>query len=100
MNLIQQGINRGLISLSGDHKQIKYLFQNKTRNYSNPEERVQAETYCNLIINYNYPVERVINFVSVKMGIETKEADIVVYNDDKLQEPHILIECKKEDISE
>ena len=34
------------------------------------------------------------------MGVDTKEADIVVYNDDELQEPHILVECKKEDISE
>ncbi len=34
------------------------------------------------------------------MGVETKEADIVVYNDDSLEEPHILIECKKQDISE
>jgi type I restriction enzyme M protein len=34
------------------------------------------------------------------MGVDRKEADIVVYNDDACQEPHILVECKKEDISE
>ena len=39
-------------------------------------------------------------FVPVKMGVETKEADIVVYNDDECTEPHILVECKKADISD
>ncbi|WP_243739456.1 restriction endonuclease subunit M [Flavicella sediminum] len=83
-----------------EKKFVTYVNQNKKRNYNNPEEQVQAETFCSLVLQYNYPVERVINFVSVKMGVETKEADIVVYNDDSLEEPHILIECKKQDISE
>lgn len=29
-----------------------------------------------------------------------KEADIVVYNDDECLEPHILVECKKQDVSD
>lgn len=100
MNLIEEGIKKGIIKFDEENKFVTYVHQNKKRNYNNPEEKVQAETYCRLVLQYNYPVERVINFVSVKMGVETKEADIVVYNDDNLQEPHILIECKKEDISE
>lgn len=100
MNLIEKGIETGIIKFDEEKKFVTYVNQNKKRNYSNPEEQVQAETFCSLVLQYNYPVERVINFVSVKMGVETKEADIVVYNDDSLEEPHILIECKKEDISE
>jgi len=100
MNLIEEGIKKGIIKFDEENKFVTYVNQNKKRNYTNPEERVQVETFCSLVLQYNYPVERVINFVSVKMGVETKEADIVVYNDDSLQEPHILIECKKEDISE
>ena len=100
MNLIEKGIQKGIIKFDEEKKIVTYVNQNKKRNYNNPEEQVQAETFCSLVLQYNYPVERVINFVSVKMGIETKEADIVVYNDDGLKEPHILIECKKEDISE
>jgi len=100
MNLIEEGIKKGIIKFDDENKFVTYVHQNKKRNYNNPEEQVQAETYCSLVLQYNYPVERVINFVSVKMGVETKEADIVVYNDDSLKEPHILIECKKEDISE
>lgn len=100
MNLIEEGIKKGIIKFDEENKFVTYVHQNKKRNYNNPEEQVQAETFCSLVLQYNYPVERVINFVSVKMGVETKEADIVVYNDDSLKEPHILIECKKEDISE
>ncbi|GHT74590.1 hypothetical protein AGMMS50262_07850 [Bacteroidia bacterium] len=79
---------------------ITYLNQNKKRNYVNPEEKVQAETFLNLVLTYNYPVNRIRQFVSVQMGSETKEADIIVYDDDKLESPLIVIECKKEEISD
>ncbi len=100
MNLIQQGISKRLISLSEDQKQITYLHQNKTRNYNNPEEKVQAEAFIQLVLKYRYNPERIKMFVPVKMGVETKEADIVVYNDDECKQPHILVECKKSDISD
>lgn len=100
MSLIDRGILSGLISFDEDRKFITYIHQNKKRNFTNPEEKIQAETFCALVLQYNYPEERIVNFVPVKMGVDTKEADIVVYNDDELQEPHILVECKKEDISE
>ncbi|GEM_PF-3668516 len=34
MSLIQQGIEKGLISISEDQKTIKYIHQNKSRNYA------------------------------------------------------------------
>jgi len=98
--IIQEGIKRGLISISEDEKTIKYIHQNKSRNFANPEEKVQAEAFVLLVIQYNYKPERIKMFVPVKMGVETKEADIVVYNDDECTEPHILVECKKADISD
>ncbi|MBE0647533.1 MAG: restriction endonuclease subunit M, partial [Bacteroidales bacterium] len=82
MSLIDKGIQKGIISFDDDKKFITYVHQNKKRNYSNHEEKVQAETFCALILQYNYPVERVVTFVSVKMVVDTKEADIVVFNDD------------------
>ena len=99
-SIIQEGIKRGLISISEDEKTIKYIHQNKSRNFTNPEEKVQAEAFVLLVTQYNYKPERIKMFVPVKMGVETKEADIVVYNDDECTEPHILVECKKADISD
>ncbi|MEI8574079.1 restriction endonuclease subunit M [Methylomonas sp. WH-1] len=100
IDYIQQGVEKGLIKLSDENKRIEYLEQKKSRLFTNPEEQVQAETYCRLILQYGYLKHRVQNFVSVKMGSDKKEADIVVYNDDECLEPHILVECKKQDVSD
>ena len=97
---IQLGIEKGLISFNGDKSRITYLCQNKERNYNNPEEKVQAETFLKLILDYNYPETRIKQFVPVTMGREVKEADIVVYADDICLSPHILVECKREEVSE
>lgn len=100
MNIIEIGIKNGLIEFDEERNFIKYLHQGKKRNYNNPEEKVQAETFLMLILIYGYPVNRIKQFVSVQMGAETKEADIIVYSDDECHETLILIECKKEDITE
>jgi len=99
MNLIELGIKKGLISFDSEKKYITYIEQNKKRNYSNPEEKVQAEAYLKLILNYGYPKENIVQFVSVKMGVSSKEADIVVYKDKEHRQPHIIVECKHQDVS-
>lgn len=100
MNLIDIGIEKELIRFDEDRNFITYVHQNKKRNYNNPEEKVQAETFLTLVLIYGYPEKRIKQFVSVQMGAETKEADIIVYSDDKCEETYILIECKKEDITD
>jgi len=100
MNLIDTGIAKGLIKFDEDQNFITYIHQNKKRNYNNPEEKVQAETFLTLVLIYGYPENRIKQFVSVQMGSETKEADIIIYNDDKCHETYILIECKKEDLTD
>lgn len=100
MNLIEAGIEKGLIRFDDEKNFITYIHQNKKRNYNNPEEKVQAETFLALVFNYGYPVNRIKQFVSVQMGVETKEADIIVYSDDKLEETYILVECKREDLND
>ena len=97
---IQQGLDNGYISFNEDRSRITYVYQNKERNYNNPEEKVQAETFLKLILDYNYPVSRIKQFVPVTMGREIKEADIVVYADEMCMRPHILVECKRQEVSE
>jgi type I restriction enzyme M protein len=75
-NYTQLGIEKGLIAFSDDGKRIEYIEQNKSRNFDNPEEKVQAEAYCRLILEYGYPKQRVKLFVTVPMGVERKEADL------------------------
>lgn len=97
---IQIGIEKRLISFNEDKSRITYVHQNKERNYNNPEEKVQAETFLKLILDYNYPVNRIRQFVPVTMGRDVREADIVVYADEMCLCPHILVECKRQEVSE
>ncbi|MFA4851817.1 MAG: N-6 DNA methylase [Bacteroidales bacterium] len=100
MNLIDKGIEKGLIRFDEDRNFITYIHQNKRRNYNNPEEKVQADTFLQLVLIYDYPIERIRQFVSVQMGAETKEADIIIYSDDECESTYIVVECKKEEITD
>ena len=57
MNLIDKGIEKGLIRFDEDQNFITYIHQNKRRNYNNPEEKVQADTFLQLVLIYSYPLE-------------------------------------------
>ena len=60
---IQIGIDKGLISFNEDRSRILYVYQKKERNYNNPEEKVQAEAFLKLILDYNYPESHIRQFV-------------------------------------
>jgi type I restriction enzyme M protein len=100
MDIIAEGLKKKLIRIEDDGKYIVYVHQDKRRNYANPEEKVQAETFLRLVLTYKYPVDRIRQFVSVQMGSETKEADIIVYADVLHKSPLIIVECKKETVNE
>jgi len=100
MNLIDKGLEKGLIRFDEDRNFVTYIHQNKKRNYNNPEEKVQTDTFLQLVLIYGYPVERIKQFVSVQMGSETKEADIIIYSDDECESTYIVVECKKEEITD
>ena len=99
-DIIKRGIEKGLISYNDDMSRITYRHINKTRNFLDPEEIVEAETFLKLVLVYNYPVQRIKLFEKVTMGSSKKEADIIVYEDDLFQTPFIIVECKKQDVSE
>ena len=99
-DLIKEGIKRGLIAFDKNKEFITYLYQNKKRKYTNPEEQVQVLSFLKLILYYNYPAECIRQFEPVQMGSSTKEADIIIFNDAQCQSPYIIVECKKQDISD
>jgi type I restriction-modification system DNA methylase subunit len=100
MDLIAEGQEKGFVRLEDGGKYIVYLHQQKRRNYENPEEKVQADAFLSLVLTYQYPLQRIRQFVSVQMGSEIKEADIIVYNDDAQKSPLIIVECKKPNVTE
>lgn len=99
MDILQEALNKSLVAFDEDQKYITYLHQGKKRNFQNPEEKVQAEAYCRLVLEYGYPVERIKMFSSVKMGVANKEADLIVHHDE-CDKPYIIVECKSPDVSE
>lgn len=99
-DLIKQGENLGYIKIDKETNYITYINHSRSRNYSNPEEKIQAQTFLKLILEYKYPVENIKMFVTVQMGVAKKEADIIIYNDKENLSPYIIVECKKEEISE
>lgn len=98
--IVLDGQKSNLIRISDDLSTITYIHQSISRNYNNPEEKVQAETFCELVLKYNYPVEHIKQYVKVTVGSDIKESDIIVYNDMECKKPHIIVECKKEEITE
>ena len=52
MNLIETGIQKKLIRIDAENGSITYIHQDIRRNYNNPEEKVQAETFLKLILHY------------------------------------------------
>ena len=97
--LFRKGISNKYISVNQEMSVIRYHCKNGTkRRLSNPEEFIQALTYLKLIFEYNYQPQDISVNESVQMGAETKEADIIVYNEsnNKIQ---IVVECKEENIN-
>ncbi|MDO7854666.1 restriction endonuclease subunit M [Hymenobacter convexus] len=100
MNLLEEGIARKLIVLTDDKKKIRYPHCEKSYPYVNPEERVRAEAYLELIISYGYPTKRLDVEFPVQIGAKETRADIVVFEDDDRKRPYIVVECKAASITE
>jgi len=99
MKYLKRAIKKGYVKIDHKKDQISYFPHRKTRKFSNPEEKVQLETYLNLLFRYKYPVERLRVSEKVKMGSSTREADVVVFHDDAAKDPFIVVECKKQKVS-
>lgn len=99
-DLFQKGIRDKYIIINESNAVIRYNCKNQTkRRLQNPEEFVQAETYLKLIYDYDYPASNISVNESVQIGSETREADILVYNDSH-SKILIVVECKEENINE
>jgi len=96
--VIEIGEKEGLFKVSG--KKIEYLTVKKSYNFTDPEEQVRVSFYCELIKKYQYPKERIDLEVIVPRREPTDKADIVVYEDDGKKKPYIVVECKKDGISQ
>lgn len=87
-----------------DDDRIVYIKTNrggkpKSYRWSDPEEQVRAEFYAELVTRYKYPADRIDLEVEVYRRKPEDFADIVVYEDDGLTKPFLVVECKEPNIS-
>lgn len=97
---MQTGIAKGLIKFNDDATRITYINRNKTYNFKDPEETIRAETYVQLIEVYGNTPENIDFEVRVPRRTPNDLADIVIYTDDTLTTAYIVVECKKEIVTD
>lgn len=97
--LILEAIRRGLIEIKGER--ISYnINQKKSYNWADPEEWVRAYTLAYLVLEKKYVPRCIRTEVTVPRRTPEDSADIVVYTTDKCTEPYLVVENKKEAITD
>ena len=96
---IQRGIEKGIIALSSDESKITYhCKRDYTTSFKNPEEKVRASYFCELVLDYDYPIKNIDIEVTVPRRTPEDRADIVVYDEEGSE--YLVIECKKDGITD
>ena len=85
---------------SGKTEKVVYVAVNRVERWSDPEEKVRAEFYAEMIYKYGYAPQRIGVEVTVPDRSPNDFADLVVFHDDERKKPYAVIECKKDGISD
>ncbi|MCY4653866.1 MAG: N-6 DNA methylase [Dehalococcoidia bacterium] len=97
---VERALEEGLAELYGEgrNQRIRYIAADHSERWSDPEEKVRAELWAELICKYEYPPERIGFEVNVPRRTPNDFADLVIYRDDQLKSPWFVFECKRSDI--
>ena len=99
-DFIEIGKQKGYIQILNNGTAIHYIVPDRRYRFTDPEEKVRARYYVELIERYQYPETRIDLEVAVPRRTPSDFADLVIFQDDDKQIPHIVVECKKDGISE
>lgn len=103
MTYLERAIKDGYAYLSGPESKQKITYvtsDNHGENYNDPEEKVRAEFWAELIYKYEYPANRIKVEMSIPDRVPTDRADIVVFEDDDCKRPYAVVECKKNGVTD
>jgi type I restriction enzyme M protein len=101
LQIIRKGEKANLISFSKENSRITYFCSREySTSFKNPEETIRASYFVELVLNYQYPKEKINFEVTVPRRTPEDRADIVVYEDDELKTPYLVVECKKDGITD
>ena len=99
-DFIEIGKQKGYIQILGEGTTIHYIAPDKKYRFKDPEEKVRARYYVELIERYQYPEMRIDLEVAVPRRTPSDFADLVIFDNDAKTNPYIVVECKKDGISE
>ena len=88
------------IIASGKSEKVRYVACNVSERWSDPEERVRAAYYAELIYRYGYEPELLGVEVTVPDRVPYDRADIVVFRDKARTRPFAVIECKRDGVTD
>ena len=102
LTFIERAVVDGHAQITGEGKaeRIRYIAANHSENWADPEEKVRAEFWAELLYKYEYQPERIRFEVNVPRRTPNDYADIVIYKDDELKDPYFVFECKRADVSD
>ena len=85
---------------SGRTEKIRYVAVNHAEKWSDPEEKVRAAYYAELIYRYGYEPECIGVEVTVPDRTPVDRADLVVFRDKERTKPYAVIEFKRDGVSD
>ena len=91
---------RAAITGEGRNQRIRYIAADHSERWSDPEEKVRAELWAEIIYKYEYPQERIRFEVNVPRRTPNDFADLVIYEDDDLKSPYMVFEVKRPETSD
>jgi type I restriction enzyme M protein len=99
---LEQAIEDGHAELSGEGKKerIYYIAAEHSERWSDPEEKVRAEFWAELIYKYEYDPNRIKFEVKVPRRTPNDLADLVIYKDEECKDPYFVFETKRSDVSD
>lgn len=101
-DLLQRALADGHLQLiiTGKTEKIRYVAVNVSEKWSDPEEKVRAAYYAELIYRYGYKPECIGVEVTVPDRTPVDRADLVVFRDKEQTKPFGVIECKRDAVSD
>ena len=99
---LDRAFDEGIAEIIGEGRtqRIRYIAADHSERWSDPEEKVRAELWAELIYKYDYQPERIRFEVNIPSRTPNYFADLVIYEDDDLKSHYMVFECKRSDTSD
>jgi type I restriction enzyme M protein len=102
MTYLERALADGHARLLGEGKQQKIIYMafKQTERFSDPEEKIRAEFWAELIYRYGYNPVRIGIEVVMPDRVPNDRADLVLYRDDERKRVYAVVECKTDEVTD